>query len=123
MGSSIAKGVNTLHPSYGYNGIIICVADQVLLEKKVLNEIIIKHKSHPDKIIVSNYGLATGPPVLFPIQFFDLLTQLTGDRGAKSVLSQLQEHIIYFDFPEGAIDLDTIEDYQNLKDISISKHK
>lgn len=121
MGSSIVMGVSTLHPSYPYEGIIVSVADQVLLSRKVLNEIVLRHEKHPEKIIVSNYGTATGPPVLFPKKYFNLLIELGGDSGAKSVLSQLKDHVIYFDFPEGAIDLDTIEDYQNLKDITISK--
>ena len=42
--------------------------------------------------------------------------QLQGDLGAKKIIQKYPERLNTIDFPQGEIDLDTIEDYQKLID-------
>jgi molybdenum cofactor cytidylyltransferase len=39
---------------------------------------------------------------------------LTGDQGAKGLLKKYSEDLATVDFPDGYIDIDTQEDYENL---------
>ena len=40
--------------------------------------------------------------------------KLRGDRGAKKIINQYQYLVHTIDFPRGAIDLNTLEEYQQL---------
>ncbi|MGH1380108.1 MAG: nucleotidyltransferase family protein [Shewanella xiamenensis] len=53
-----------------------------------------------------------GAPAIFNASIFDLLTDLTGDRGAKSILKQLANvgELVAVPLPHAAIDIDTKAD-------------
>ena len=57
-----------------------------------------------------------GPPVLFPRGAFDLLEKLTGDDGARAVLSDPRFTVHTVRFEDAAIDVDTPDDFAALSD-------
>jgi len=108
MGSSIANGVSEIIKT-PYQGILLLLADQILVEAENLNEILNLHRLNPESIIVSNYGDSSGPPTFFPAATFTQLTELEGDKGAKNSFFQKFPNNSY-DFPFGIHDIDKEED-------------
>jgi molybdenum cofactor cytidylyltransferase len=65
------------------------------------------------EIVACKYEKQIGIPVLFKrIMFIDLL-ELSGDEGAKKVVVKNKDKVAFIDFPEGKLDLDTVEEYRN----------
>ena len=58
-----------------------------------------------EKSVLSALGLAKSKEI-----FTDLL-ELTGEEGARKLIQQNKEKLALIDFPNGAFDLDTPEDY------------
>ena len=115
MAASIAYGVaDLLEANPLLDGILIVVSDQPHINREVLNEMLAEKEKGEKNIIAAQYGLIKGTPVLFGRQYFGELQKLQGDVGAKSILQQFPEDIATIDFPLGAIDIDTPEDFQKL---------
>lgn len=112
MGHSIAQSINVLASDTSH--VIIGLADQVALTTKVISSLLDKSKLQPEHIIAAKYVGGVGAPVIFPRQYFSQLKQLTGDKGAKKILLQHSEHVISIDIPEAALDIDTVEEYNQL---------
>jgi CTP:molybdopterin cytidylyltransferase MocA len=51
-----------------------------------------------------------GAPTIFPTQYFSQLSQLKGDKGAKTMLQQYSQQVIGLTMPEAALDVDTPDD-------------
>ena len=115
MAASIAFGVEHLLEAFPLlEGILIVVSDQPYMNRALLNEMVDEKVKGEKNIIATQYGLIKGTPVLFGRQYFGELKKLQGDVGAKSILQQFPEDIATIDFPLGAIDIDTPEDFQKL---------
>ncbi len=115
MASSIRKGLSfllTKQPKL--SSVLLLVGDQPYLNEKVLNEMYALYCNHQKGIIASQYGSIMGTPVLFDKKYFSQLLELKGDTGAKSILQQNEADCGFINFPLGAIDIDTPEDYENL---------
>jgi molybdenum cofactor cytidylyltransferase len=50
-------------------------------------------------------------PVLFDKKKFEELLDLGDEEGAKKVIQKNVVNVSALDFPEGAVDLDTMDDY------------
>lgn len=117
LSSSIVCGLNEMlkiNPSV--ETIILVLCDQPYLSAYILNEIFTKHIETNAEIVNCNYGNAIGPPVLFYKSLFPKLKLLNGNEGAKSIIKQNFGKVSEVIFPEGNIDIDTISDYQKLKE-------
>jgi molybdenum cofactor cytidylyltransferase len=71
MGSSLAAGVRYLfaeHPQA--SALLLCLADQPLLDAALLRDMLQRHASAPQHILVSEQNGIEGPPVLFPRDCF-----------------------------------------------------
>ena len=66
-------------------------------------------------IVASFYSGRNGVPVLFHRSMFDKLLAIKDQQGAKNIIEQNPTLVKSVDFPEGVIDLDTPEDYENFK--------
>ena len=62
-------------------------------------------------VVASKYEGAVGIPALFKREIFTDLLELSGDEGARKIIQQYKDKLITVDFPNGAFDLDTPEDY------------
>jgi molybdenum cofactor cytidylyltransferase len=112
MGSSIACGVRALSShAPQISALIVTLADQPLIENEQLGEIVQAHVRLPNRIIAAGHLSATGPPCLFPREYFDALSRLNGQRGAHSLLEQYSDIVEIVPMPRSAVDVDTPQDY------------
>ena len=116
MASSIRFGLQTLvtlQPEV--EAAVFMVADQPFVTADLLNELMKLNKKEQHNIVASQYGTTFGTPVLFSKRFFPELMELTGDKGAKSLVRTHQKEAAFVPFPKGEIDIDTMEDYEKAK--------
>jgi molybdenum cofactor cytidylyltransferase len=114
MGGSIKTGLNYLiHSGAELDAVILMVCDQPALTSAHLNNLIQKFLEKKKAIIASGYSDSSGVPVLFSRSFFSNLLLLNDEQGAKKIVQQFPDQVETVSFPEGSIDLDTEEDYQN----------
>lgn len=116
IGSSIAIGVSsilraTLKPA----NILITVCDQPFIDSALLQQLISSKEQGGKSIIACAYQDTIGTPVLFDQAYFPELQALTGQQGAKMLLQQYPDEVGTVDFPRGAFDIDTPEDYARLQ--------
>jgi molybdenum cofactor cytidylyltransferase len=112
VASSIRKGLNALIESFkGLEGAIFIVCDQPYLSVEVLNRLIQSAHKTGKRVIASAYGGTIGIPVLFHKSYFDRLLGLQGDIGAKNLIRENLPDVTTIDFPEGEVDIDTMQDY------------
>ena len=115
MGSSINCGLKKLLDNFPtIENVIISVCDQPFIEASVFSELISKQKDSQKSIVASAYSNTLGTPVLFTKKYFTDLIALSGNEGAKKLLNKFQEDVAQINFEKGAIDIDTIEDYEQL---------
>ena len=115
MGSSLKLGAEKLlliNPEL--DATIVMVCDQPLLTTDHLNSLIRKFKETKSPIVASFYLSTAGVPALFEKSLFEKLLGIDDESGAKKIIQQNMNIVQTIDFPEGAIDLDTAEDYQKL---------
>jgi len=114
MGSSIKAGLNHIVRKYSdTEAVIIMVCDQPAINAAHLRSMMLKFKSSNSPIVASAYSGTAGVPALFSRAFFSNILMLKDEQGAKKIIEQFPEQRATIDFPDGSIDLDTGEDYQN----------
>ena len=110
MGSSIAAGalhVIAHHPQA--SGVLICLADQPLLDVERLHDMVAHHHVATDRLLVARHDGIPGPPTLLPRDCFAELAALTGPTGARSLIERNLTRVEFFDFA-GGLDVDTLQD-------------
>lgn len=117
LSSSIRYGLSsamTQKPSM--EAVIFVLCDQPYLTSAIIDAIILKFRSSQKPIVNCKYGDGYGPPTLFSSTLFPFLLKLNGNDGAKSIVRQYASDVDFIDFPGGASDIDTLDDYKNLSD-------
>lgn len=116
MASSLRLGLDTLLNEKPYiDAVIFMVCDQPHISLSILNALIKTQQKTTKQIVTCNYGDSIGPPALFHKKYFKELMKLSGDVGARKVIQQNMNDMGTILFPEGKIDIDTVEDYEKLK--------
>jgi molybdenum cofactor cytidylyltransferase len=116
MASTIRSGINVLQTlDLTTDGAILMVCDQPFVTPDLLNGLIEKQKETGVPIIASQYADSVGTPALFQKQFFSELMGVSGDAGAKKIMMQNSDLLATISFPQGSIDIDTIDDYDALR--------
>ena len=116
MGTSIQKGMNYLQEHYSNaDSVIILVCDQPYITSGLLQEMIHTKQTSGKGIVACSYNDTMGTPVLFDKKYFTALAMLEGASGAKKMIQQYNEDVASIQFPKGAIDIDTPDDYNKLK--------
>jgi molybdenum cofactor cytidylyltransferase len=119
MGNSIQKGITYLQEQYNNaDNVIILVCDQPHISSALLHEMIQVHQTTGKGIVACSYNGTTGTPVLFDKKYFPQLMTLYGPNGAKKMIQQLMDNVAIINFPFGAVDIDTPEDYSKLSGTS-----
>ena len=113
MGTSIRIGVEKLAENSDL--IIILLSDQPFISKVLLQNMLQIYAKTQNPIVSCVYSNTLGVPILFDKSVFPELLKLNGDKGAKSFLHLYKDRISTIDFPEGIVDIDTLEDVENLK--------
>ncbi len=115
MGNSIQKGTAFILQHYPeVTSVIILVCDQPYLSAELLNKMTETKTAAQKGIVAAAYNNTLGIPVLFDRKYFEKLLSLTGRYGAKKIVQQLPDDTAAVAFEQGAIDIDTAEDYAGL---------
>jgi molybdenum cofactor cytidylyltransferase len=115
MASSMQKGLKYLIEKSDPDQVILMLSDQPFVDSNIINSLIENKINYDNEIIACSYNGTLGVPVLFTKKYFPELLSLTGNEGAKKLVMAHQDDLHTIDFPKGAIDIDTMEDYLNLK--------
>lgn len=117
LSSSIRVGLAAVDANA--KGVLIVLGDMPGVSSTLIDALIATFESRARSAIVypvSGEG-HQGHPVLWPAALFDELKALTGDTGAKALLSKYAHLVITIPVADGApfLDIDTVEDLSKLK--------
>lgn len=116
LSSSIKAGVKKLtETNPEISAVVLTLCDQPLVGSDSINRIVEAFYETKKPIVAAEYKNTVGVPALFSRIFFDDLLKLEDDKGAKKFISERQQFLHKIILPEAAFDIDTIEDYENLK--------
>jgi molybdenum cofactor cytidylyltransferase len=113
MGSSIACGM--AHLPENADAVLLLLCDQPFVTTILLEKLVEKWRLSAASIVASAYGGSFGPPALFDQKYFPELAALQGQQGAKKLMEKHRENLKLVDFPEGATDIDTVEDWERVR--------
>ncbi len=116
MASGIVAGLSNILSLYpDMSAVIIAVCDQPYLSSALLLELVSAFETSGKGIVASAYAGTEGTPVLFGSSYFEQLLALSGSEGAKKLLRQYPDDLVRVDFPQGDIDIDTLDDLTKIK--------
>jgi len=104
-------------------GVMIILGDQPFLTSAIVNRLLDEFKKRADRIVAPLVEGRRSNPVIFPADLFQDLTMITGDMGGKAVLEGNSARLVgigmddYYD----DTDLDTPEDLQRIKSLSLNE--
>ncbi|MDP6978786.1 MAG: nucleotidyltransferase family protein [Myxococcota bacterium] len=108
VGTSLRAGIAALPDEIDAALLMLC--DQPFVSPPLLDSLIDMFIEGRN-LAACTYDATVGPPALFDRSHFPALARSAGDRGAKSLLLDAGRDCGLVDFPEGAFDLDTPDDY------------
>ncbi len=119
MGSSISCAINYLeHLKTVYDGILIILCDQPLIDADYINKMISTFKRSNKGIVATAYKHSNGVPVLFDKKYLEDLSNLESNIGAKQIIADNSKSVVSINPKGKEKDLDTMEEYkQALKNI------
>ena len=107
VGTSIRIGLAAVFP---VSAVLLLACDQPAVDGNVVRSLIAQHDQTGKPIVASRYSGTLGIPALFDHSCFAELEILPDDRGAKAVIQSDRARVSTFEFPGGALDLDTPDD-------------
>ncbi|MEP6947604.1 MAG: nucleotidyltransferase family protein [Acidobacteriota bacterium] len=122
MSSSIVLGIAALLDAEpALSAVMITLCDQPFVTTEIISRFLLKYRSlsisdiSRTSIIAARYNGVLGVPSLFSSPVFEELKQLTGDKGARSLIRNADPDTVKFiDVPEAALDIDSPEDLRRL---------
>jgi molybdenum cofactor cytidylyltransferase len=116
IGTSVRAGVQSLiDNTSSLEAIVLLVCDQPFVDTRTIGQLSGLREKTNKPIVASAYSGTLGVPALFDRSCFGELLALSDDTGAKSIILRDRERVAEFSFPEGAIDIDTLADYEKHK--------
>jgi molybdenum cofactor cytidylyltransferase len=113
MSTSLRRGVQALPPET--TAALVALADQPLPSPRIIDGLIEAFRASGQAIVAPVYAGERGNPVLFGASVFAELLAVTGDQGAREVISREPQRVHALPFPFAApLDVDTPEDYERL---------
>jgi molybdenum cofactor cytidylyltransferase len=94
--------------------ILLLVCDQPAINARFIERLIATHEATKKDIVASAYADTLGVPALFDRSLFKELLSIGDEAGAKSIILQNPKRVAQFAFPEGAVDIDTWEDWEKI---------
>ena len=115
LGSSIKSGLNHLMATdMDVNAVLILLADQPLIDKEYLDKLIAKYNQGNFGIVATAYKSGPGVPAIFDGGYFDKLSKLAMDKGAKSIIKENLSDTLVLEPLGKERDIDTPADYSSL---------
>jgi molybdenum cofactor cytidylyltransferase len=116
MSSSIQVGLEALLAvNQHLDAVAIALCDQPFVSPQTLNQLVEAYHFTGKPIIASEYAGTFGVPALFSRTLFSELMNLKNTEGAKQLIKRHIHEVFSIPFPDGAIDIDTPKDYEQLK--------
>ncbi|WP_290792008.1 nucleotidyltransferase family protein [Flavihumibacter sp. UBA7668] len=116
MASSIVTGMNYLTNLQPVpDAVLIMVGDQPAVNEGLLKKLWLNWQESGKAIAASSYAQQVGTPAVFAQSLFSELLLLKGDTGAKKLIKKYQDQVSLVPFPDGLLDIDTPQDYEQLK--------
>jgi molybdenum cofactor cytidylyltransferase len=112
IGTSIRRGLREIIES---DAVVLLTCDQPFVDCGVIARLFATQQETGKPIIASNYANTLGVPALFARSCFDALLALPDDTGAKKLIEEQAADVASIRFEDGAIDIDTPEDFERLK--------
>jgi molybdenum cofactor cytidylyltransferase len=114
MSSSIRLGIRELQKTLiRVNSVILMLCDQPFVDSKLLTQLIPSNSAK--SITACAYKRGIGPPAYFDGFYFPELLLLKGNDGAKNLILKYEANVTTIPFNLGNVDIDTEEDFKNLK--------
>lgn len=115
MSSSIKAGLEKLlEKNRDLQAVVITVCDQPFVSAEIIDDLIEKYRQTNALSVASRYAETLGVPALFDKRLFTEIKNLTERGGAQSLIKKFRDKAVSLDFPAGAFDIDTPEDYSDL---------
>lgn len=117
MGTSIRAGIEALVADPGGDEVvaaILAVCDQPFFSRRIIHDLVATDRRSGSAIAAATYESTRGVPALFSRSLFPELMVLDGHEGARQVIRAHPGETVAVPFPEGALDMDTPEDYARL---------
>ena len=115
LASSLTTGLRAALHDTTWDGVIAMLADQPLVEGKVLRRIIAEFAAGA-RIVASGYEGVPGVPALFGREYVPELLSLTGDAGAGPWLRSRAREAAIVPLDGAVLDVDTPADARRLDD-------
>ena len=116
MASSIRLGVKELSKQAPESaGVLLMVCDQPAVTSEHVSRMIEIFRKQPASAIASTYAGKRGIPAIFPRSAFVDLLALSGDQGARGLLSQDGREVIEVPLAGGELDIDRPADLIHLR--------
>lgn len=112
IGGSISAGLEAINAAADYDGILIMLSDQLHVNSGHLKALVNAFGKENKRIIATGYAEKPGVPAAFGRKYFPLLRNLSGDEGAKKIISHHPEDVHSVLFEQAIIDIDTPEDVE-----------
>ena len=112
LGTSIRRGL--AQQADLVDAVLLLTCDQPLADAALIAQLIAVGKQTRKPIVACRYANTLGVPALFDRSCFEDLLALPDDSGAKSLIKARPADVASILFEDGAIDIDTPEDFQRL---------
>ncbi len=125
MTTSIKHGVKVI--SHECDGLLICLGDMPFINTSEINKLIHAYVKNRIKgkglIVVPVFKRQRGNPVLFSIEFRNDILDHKKESGCKEVIMKNSDSVmeIEMDDENMLLDVDTMEDYQSVSDLFLTK--
>jgi molybdenum cofactor cytidylyltransferase len=97
-------------PAFPLGAVVLPVCDQPFLSGQVIDELV-EALTDEKSIAACACAGTLGTPAAFGRFYFDDLTGLPDDTGAKVLLMKYHDAVVSVPFPAGAVDVDTAIDH------------
>lgn len=117
MSGSLKTGLKKLcEMNERLDGALVLVCDQPLIDRRLLEKIVETFVAATDDclVVACEYQNTLGVPALFHRRLFPEILALDSASGAKQIIEKFRRQTVAVWFPEGAFDVDTPDDYENL---------
>lgn len=116
MSASIRVGLEALLAvNQNLDAVVIALCDQPFVSSQTLNQLVEAYRFTGKLIIASEYSGTFGVPALFSRTWFSEIMALKSNEGAKQIIRKHINKVFSVPFSEGAIDIDTPNDYEQLQ--------
>lgn len=110
MSTSLRAGIDHLAADPTVAGVLILLVDQWRLTADDLRRLVRMWIENGSAVTAARYAGALGVPAIFGRDYFDVLAQLQGDRGARDYLRSGHSWISSVELPGAEADIDTPDD-------------